>query len=235
MRGAAVGPYLARASSIIPRPRVQPVPDLRFRQQQIVADQRSLPFRANTSLGPRFDMRRVYVASNIARKSLILWDTRHRRSRRDQRGRAAISDITDTGDSAVVAWARAPAQRSRGGRKCRGCARGPTTTAAPQCSSHAVARRARAALPGSPRPPRRLARVELTREFEPGVAAGVGVRERAAHGGATCTTFWPRRVRGGFRIPERRLACRTRPESSTRRARAGVRAVRRGGRVARSG
>ena len=58
---------------------------------------------------------------------------------------------------------------------------------------------------------RRLARVELTREFEPGVAAGVGVRERAAHGGATCTTFWPRRVRGGFRIPERQLACRTGP------------------------
>jgi hypothetical protein len=41
----------------------------------------------------------------------------------------AISDAIGTGDSAVAARARAPGS-VRAGRKCRGCARGPTTTAA---------------------------------------------------------------------------------------------------------
>ena len=41
-------------------------------------------------------------------------------------------------------------------------------------SSHAVARRARAALPASPRPSRRFARVAQAREFAPLVAAGAG-------------------------------------------------------------
>src|ERR1035441_10650922 len=45
---------------------------------------------------------------------------------------------------------------------------------APRRSSHAVARRARAALPASPRPPRRFARAEPTTEFVPFVAAGAG-------------------------------------------------------------
>ena len=82
--------------------------------------------------------------------------------------------------SSVLAF-RAPAQRSDGVRKCRGCARGPTTTAASAaalvsrgCSpgESGVAGLAAAAAP--------VARAEPTTELVPFVAAGA----RAQTGGS---------------------------------------------------
>src|ERR1035441_3786185 len=84
----------------------------------------------------------------------------------------------------------------------------------------------------------RLARVEPARDSLRSLRrarrtrAVAGASSTWRHARAACGRG---RGRGGFRIPERRLAFRTRPESTTRRARAGVRAVRRGGRVVRSG
>jgi hypothetical protein len=89
--------------------------------------------------------------STVVRNSLITWDTRRRRGRREQQGGAVsyaryrtlqTPEIQPSSrrrehrrdsrsrmrSSSVLAF-RTPARRSGGVRKCRGCARGPTTTA----------------------------------------------------------------------------------------------------------
>jgi hypothetical protein len=145
------------------------------------AASRRVALRAQRLAGPTHggfgEIRRVYVASNIARKSLILWDTRRHRSRRDQQGGATISDITDTGDSAVVAWARAPAQRSRGGGSAAAAPAGRLPRRrAPRRSSHAVARpdESGVARLAAAAPPTRTSRAN----------AGVRAGRRGGRGGA---------------------------------------------------
>ena len=66
-----------------------------------------------------------------------------------------------------------PSSRGREHQRDRGSECGPRPLSH---SAHrgSAARRARAALPTSPRPPRRLALAEPAREFAPFVAAGVG-------------------------------------------------------------
>jgi hypothetical protein len=135
------------------------------------------------------------VVSNVARNALILLDTRRRRSRGEQRGGAASYaryrtlqtpeiQLSSRGrehrrDRGAECGSR-PFSRSAHRRSVRaacGSAAGALAgrlrrRRAARRSSHAVARRARASLPASPRPSRRFARVKPARESEPFVAAG---------------------------------------------------------------
>ena len=124
--------------------------------------------------------------------------------------------------SSVLAFRANGAAFERWGRKCRARLAGRLRRRrAPRRSSHAVARRARASLPASPRPPRPLPRVEPAREFAPLVAAsraGGSERRMAAPRG-------PGRVRN-----RRRPAAFSTPRASVgqvpRSARAGRRRCR---------
>ena len=82
--------------------------------------------------------------------------------------------------SSSVLTFRAPALRSRAGRKCRGCARGPTTTAASDAAlvSRACSPGERGVASLAAAVVAKLARREIAREFEPFVVGGAGCGRR---------------------------------------------------------
>ena len=109
-------------------------------------------------------------AAGRSRELRAISDTTDTRDLRRRRGGASTGVIEEP--NGVLVRSRVPrtgAAFERGGRRAAGD--GPTTTAARRgARSYAIARRARAALPASPRPPRRRARVAPAREFAPYVA-----------------------------------------------------------------
>ena len=155
------------------------------------------------------------VVSTIARNSLIIWDTERRRGRRKQRGGAVSYARYRTLQTPEIQ----PSSRGREHRRDRGAECGPHPFSrsahrrnvraacgsaagalagrlrrrrAPRRSSHAVARRTRAACP-TRRGPSRLARVVPVREFAPYVAAGA---EAGVPAGAS--SAWRRHARGAW-------------------------------------
>ena len=158
-------------------------------------------------------MRRVYVASNIARNSLILWDTRRRRSPREQRGGAVSygryrtlqhrrfrrrrgrehrhDRRAECGPRPISRSAHRRSVRAGGGSVVGALAGLLRRRRASRRLSHAVARRARAALPASPRavPARTSGASPRARSVRRGGRGGARYQARSS-------SAWRRRARG---------------------------------------